>query len=342
MKTTWEYSPKSEALRVIHSAHQIVSGFYRINNFFVLPYSNKIALTSIVKFPDLPFNTIPRFWEKAKQANVKTFPIRSDKKTIISVINLLKNQNYPKPDYSNVQSIWDKAENEFFNEVSKLMPDKKNSLKEIVIQPTIFGTTCSFSYRLNKDRKMYIYLRDEQDIYAIAESILTYLTRTDVYEDLNGNWSESELLVDWLITKSSLADILKKYAPDSPFVSTLKGIRVKQNAKLLQDSEEFYKKLGLPVNKSVFSIEGTEPMIYKIRLNNLTPTEKTILKLLIEKANNIASFDDLGNLLFKSEDDFSLYAISKQIERLRNKLEENGISGSYIQTLRGQGYILKN
>ena len=185
-------------------------------------------------------------------------------------------------------------------------------------------------------------MREDQGIYAITEAILTTLTRRDVYEQLSGNWAESELLVDWLVTKSTIHEVLKKYDPGFNFLPTLKGTREKQSAKLLNISDNFYKKLGLPTSNKVFGIKNSEPTIHKNHANNLTHTEKVILKLLIEKANNVASFDELGNILFKSEDDFSLYAISKQIERLRNKLEANGVSSSYIQTLRGQGYLLKN
>ena len=63
---------------------------------------------------------------------------------------------------------------------------------------------------------------------------------------------------------------------------------------------------------------------------------------LIRNSNTVTEIDDIGSVIFKSEDNFSLYAISKTIQRLRDKLEANGISGSYIQTLRGKGYLLKN
>ena len=84
------------------------------------------------------------------------------------------------------------------------------------------------------------------------------------------------------------------------------------------------------------------PEIYKKPVVNLNPTEKILLKHFIEKENQVVSFDEIADIIFKSDEEYSLYAIAKKIERLRNKLEENGISGSYIQTLRGQGYLLKN
>ena len=54
VKTVWEYSIKTEAERLLHCAHQMAVGFYRVNNFIVLPYTPKIGGAHIVTFPDLP------------------------------------------------------------------------------------------------------------------------------------------------------------------------------------------------------------------------------------------------------------------------------------------------
>lgn len=63
---------------------------------------------------------------------------------------------------------------------------------------------------------------------------------------------------------------------------------------------------------------------------------------LIKNSNNVVSFDQISDIIFVNEEKFSLFALAKFIQRLREKLEMNGISGSFIQTLRGKGYLLKN
>ncbi|EKD62494.1 MAG: hypothetical protein ACD_52C00144G0002 [uncultured bacterium] len=64
---------------------------------------------------------------------------------------------------------------------------------------------------------------------------------------------------------------------------------------------------------------------------------------MINKRNQLITVDEVANILFKDDENaFSLQAIAKAIQRLRDKLEENGVSGSFIQTRRGQGYILVN
>jgi len=98
--------------------------------------------------------------------------------------------------------------------------------------------------------------------------------------------------------------------------------------------------LGIPTSQKIFSLNGLTPEIHKKPIKNLSAKEKIVLRLLIQKSGKVVTFDELGEAIFSKESDFSLYAITKTIERLRNKLEQNKISGSYIQTLRGYGYIL--
>ena len=187
-----------------------------------------------------------------------------------------------------------------------------------------------------------MYLRQDQGIHAIAEAIITSLTRVDIYEKLEGLWQESEIITDFLVTESSIAKVLQKFEKAEKYIPTLKGVRIKEQAKLLAESDEFYVKLGIPSFTKPFGYNGLIPELFGKPVANLTETEKKVLLSLIRKSNTVTEIDELGEVMFKSDDNFSLYAISKTIQRLRDKLEENGISGSYIQTLRGKGYLLKN
>lgn len=343
IKTTWEYSFDTETLRILHTAHQIAVGFYRANNFLVFPPERKIKIDSqIVLFPDLTYTSIPRFWDNVKKIDIKSTPIKVGSELFEATKVLISESVLPEPKFIRVENLWEKHSQEILEEIFVIIPDKKHVIKHIKIFPTSYGTSASFSYAPTQKGEMFIYLRQDQGIYAITEAILTTLTRKEVYEELSGGWSESELLVDWLTSKTIITNILKKYEPITDFVPTLKATRVMQNAKLLKESDEYYKELGIPTLDKPFSLSHIGPEINNVAIENLTHTEKVILSEFIKKANEIVSADDLANLMFKSEENFSLYAISKQIERLRNKLEENGISGSYIQTLRGQGYLLKN
>jgi len=341
MKTVWEYSIKNEAERLVHCAHQIIVGFYRTNNFIVLPYNPNSNNTQVVSFPFLPYTEIPRFWEQAKKVNVNDLLIADNQKLVESVLTYIQKASLKKPSFEATKKLWAKVESKVLSEIYKVLPSKKDKVKKIIIFPTVFGTSCSFSW-VDSTGTVYIYLRDDQGIYAITEAIITSLTRKDVYDKLEGVWAESEIITDYLVTETSIAKVLQKYENAQNYIPTLKGVRVKQQAKLLSESDDFYVKLGIPSFTKPFSLNGLIPEINKTPIDNLNIKERLILKRLIEKANLIVTFDELADELFNDENDFSLYAIAKTIQRLRDKLETNGISGSYIQTLRGKGYLLKN
>ncbi len=339
--TTWEYSIKTEANRLIQTAYQIIIGFYKTNNFIVLPYNPNINSVNIVTFPNLPFNKIPRFWEQAKKSNVKNLPIKIDKDLLKTTTNLLQKELTKKPNFDKVKKLWSEAEKNIIEEIYKIIPSKKDKIKKITIYPTAFGTSCSFNW-VSKKGEIIMYLKEDQGVHAITEAIITSLTRKDIYEKLEGLWQESEIITDYLITETSIAKVLQKYERVENYIPTLKGVRIKEQAKLLEESDKFYKKLGIPIFEKPFGYNGLIPELFGKPVANLTETEKKVLLSLIRNSNTVTQIDDIGGVMFKSEDNFSLYAISKTIQRLRDKLETNGISGSYIQTLRGKGYVLKN
>lgn len=339
--STWESSEKTEAERLVLTAHQISIGFYKNNNFIVLPYNPSIDKAHIVTFPDLKYTKIARFWEQSKKVDINNRLIADNQYLVSSVLSIIQEAKLKKINFESIKKLWTKVQNQVLSEIYKVLPSKKNVIKKIIIFPTAFGTNCSFSW-IDQKGLILIYLREDQGIHAITEAIITSLTRVDVYKKLEGLWQESEIITDFLITETSIAKVLQKYEKAEMYIPTLKGVRIKEQAKLLAESDEFYKKLGIPSFEKPFSYNGLVPELFGKPVENLTETEKKVLLSLIRNSNVVTEVDDIGGVMFKSEDDFSLYAISKTIQRLRDKLEANGISGSYIQTLRGKGYVLKN
>ncbi len=320
MKTTWKHSDETEALRLLHCAHQISVGFYKINGFISLPYDKTIKNDTVVSFPELNYLSIPRFWEQVKRIDVSTLPIKASVKLIEQTANLLHTANLRKPEFTKLQKDWTIHQEKVLVEIFRLIPDKAGKVSEIIIMPTAFGTGCSFNQHRKSGDPIIIWVRHDKGIAEIVEAIITSLTRADIYEQLGGLWQESEIIVDWIMKFSPLAKLI----PKSP--ATIKSTRSVQNATLLTESEKFMRKIGAPivslsqVNTSIFS-----------------NAEKELFELLRSKSPNVVTFDELSKA---DPDNFSLYAVSKSIQRLRDKLEKSGVSGSYIQTKRGNGYLL--
>lgn len=70
----------------------------------------------------------------------------------------------------------------------------------------------------------------------------------------------------------------------------------------------------------------------------LTKNEMFILKMLIERKNQIVSRDELMKNLWDNEHFVSDNTLTVNVNRLRKKLENIGL-GSYIETKVGQGYM---
>ncbi len=89
----------------------------------------------------------------------------------------------------------------------------------------------------------------------------------------------------------------------------------------------------LKLHKNKFSI-GDE----KLKLSN---KEFTVLEILNKHKGKLVTYDSIGNVLWKgNSDDFSLWAISQIIRRLRKRLAFYSINPKIISSKRGEGYIL--
>lgn len=71
----------------------------------------------------------------------------------------------------------------------------------------------------------------------------------------------------------------------------------------------------------------------------LTKNESRILNVLISNKENIVSRNELMKILWQSEEFVDDNTLTVNVNRLRRKLEDIGAKG-YLQTKRGQGYIL--
>ncbi len=338
--TTWEFSLETEAKRILHTAHQTYVGFYKNNGFIVLPKTLASHQTNLVVLPEIDYNSIPKFWKKVSAIDIYAYPMIIDPKLVSDFKSLLLKYKIETPNYLHTKEVWNKTEKEIIETIYDLLPEKRSQIKKIIIYPTRSGTTCSFDW--DNKGTFSIFLREDQGIHAIVEAIVTSLTRQDIFQKLDGIWQESEIITDFLVTQTKLAKVLQKHEKKEKYIPTIKGTRVKDVGNLQKLSNEYYRKLNIPNFDKPFNLNGLTPEINKKPIINLTPNEKQVMYLLIKNSNNIVSFDQISDVIFKTDDNFSLFALAKFIQRLREKLEKNGVSGSFIQTIRSKGYLLKN
>ncbi|WP_370458169.1 response regulator transcription factor [uncultured Clostridium sp.] len=98
-------------------------------------------------------------------------------------------------------------------------------------------------------------------------------------------------------------------------------------------SLEIFEFKGLKYNMSTSEMEFNNNKL------ELTKNESKILHTLIKNKEKIVSRNELMKLLWQNDEFVDDNTLTVNINRLRKKLDEIG-AGDYLQTKRGQGYIL--
>lgn len=349
MKIKFIWSLKTEIIRIIYTSQSIQSNFYQKNNFYILPFPIKKHIirkyhSNIVIFPNLNFNKISNYWKKIQNINISCWDICKDKNLINQISDQLKELNLPPPNTNLLKKNWKKIQNIFFKKLKQILGEELQ-IEEIIIYPTYFGSTMSYNVINKYSRKIKIYLRIDQDIISIIKGILSSLLSEKIFFNIKPSFMEKEFLINWLIYKSSLKKIFKSFLKKSNFKPTSSIIKNKQEIKILKKiSNNFLKKFNFN-NLEINNFYIKNNLIYfddkPFDLYNFTWQEKRVLFNFIKNKNKIISFDEIYALISKNQNNFSLYALAKFIERLRKKLESKKINPSVIKTIRKQGYVLE-
>lgn len=343
MKTTWHWSIESEANRILQTAKNISNGFYHTHNFPLLPWSPTLKYHSSAAYlPKLDYSSLPRFWHYTKNYNIFKLPVADPHHFLPALTTKLAPLALPDPTDLNLVTLWDNHQDHILELIYSLLPKTKNQLSSITIYPTHFGTKNSFSVPTHFPAKIIIYLRQDQGLHAIVESLLSALTRYDTNHHFSAVWTEAEFLIDYLIERTPLNTYISKISPSSIMTGTIPSKRSQIKKNLLFESHKFLSTIGAPTFNHPFKTFDNQVTYNNIPLSYLTPREKDLLSLLIKSSPDLVSYDQIADLIFTDNQDFSLYTISKIVERLRKKLDRHGVSSSYLTTARNQGYYLKN
>lgn len=338
MKITWDWSLAHESDRLLEMSLKVSNGFYHLHHFLVLPFAPKHPRPDSshhVYLPDLPYSSIPRYWESVSKVG-DIYPL----KQLANISNLLEthleslslaplhNPTLISDTKLDLPKVVDWLHSTF---PSLPLPD------DILIHPSYFGTLGSFDWN-QKTNQVVLYLRSDQTLYTLVELVLSAILRPHAGETLYSDWEKTEYLVDYLLLESSLRDLLPSSGSWQPTT-----IPPHYPQALVQESNQFLQKMGVINHTSThFSLKDGGVYFGATPLTTLTAREHSILTQLISRAPNPLTIDEIADLIFTKEEKFSLAAIGKTIERLRKKLSDLGISSSYLATASGVGYYLKN
>jgi len=215
---------------------------------------------------------------------------------------------------------------------------KKGLSSSLEIRPTLYGSVATaYSTWLKDNKEFVIYIRKDADVSHIPEAI--FIDRLAAYgraKESDSSWEEGEAIIDFLLTETELANLFPDYK------ETLTALRNFQQGKLIKESKEYLRSLGIYLER-VFEIKNSKILVRGKPSNIiLSPTQEKILRFLITKRQKVVSFNEIAEIIWgeDSYDKFSEYAITKTIQRLREKIALMGVFPQIIQTVKKSGYVL--
>lgn len=331
-KTNFIWTSDTEALRIAHVCGNISMGFFQQEKIAVLPYLPRPEC-GVVVLPELYFGEIDHFWPDVIKHMDILYPKLDDemtfnlKKLAGSVVDV------DLACLSEKENLWREKEKDFYEIINVIFPQTQRMINEIEIRLTNFGPNVSWSIPQGKyDQNQIIFLRKDVPIDHIAEAIVTVVNRSPGWED-KFTWRESEQFVDNLMTETSLRDLFPNFVP------TLQSFD--QDYKEFEsESKKYLKKLGFPVKDKKMVVKN-ELVTYEGKniSKQLSHRENCLLVIFLENTNKVLDYDQLSEILWKDEEQFSLWAMNKAIGRLRQKLAKLGIRKDHLKPVYGEGYI---
>jgi hypothetical protein len=337
----WSHSTLTEARRLAHTTHQLATYFYQINGFYVVPQGTGKRASHTILFPDLNWSSIHRIWERASTISVDSPLPERDHKLIKEIEALLVANEVATTtlDLVDLKKAWNVVSSEVFTWLESTIPQAK-AITTLNFFPTKFGSIASFNCFDESTGLVEIYLRQDASLHDLVDSLLGSLVHTSATSKLHLNWQEQEAVCDWLLSLSSLKNILDRAWPTS-FEPTLGSLRQSQSHQELRaQSDRYLSHLGLSYSDTVLTLQGNSVVCKNKLMRTASQKQLQVLEQLIKHKH--ISQDQLADMLFEHDDDYSLYVIAKFVQRLRELLEAYGVSGSIIQTVRNQGLTLRS
>ncbi len=329
-----KYSSKTEAERVLESINTQASGFFLRNNWYPISVNDSARKDdSSVLFPEINY---------LEALSVLNDFDRDKEKAVKNIEKHLVNSQQYRPLSEKFLKEFQEKQDEILKPVIKKSKETLTYLKDKNIQvtviPTHFGTCGSFS--LHKDIEnakvlhIELIIRLDQDPRDTIELYTSSITRSIWEWNKNVNWRETEAVSDFF-TKYVFGYV--------DHVSTLDRV-TKPDVGLRYKSIQFLRRYGLPTGEIV-TYDSHENRIFVANTEITTilgAYEFRMLRYLIENRNYTVPFDELAEFMYadKVDEKYSLWGISKTVQRVRDKLEQYGVPRDAIKNVKGEGFKL--
>jgi len=326
--------PDTEVDRIIYTCRVVADGFYKEKGFLVLPQiTNELFPGNFIVLPDLNYSKYPDFWKKVGELKlaIPTPTPRSITEFVKTEMNTFEFEDLTA-ETKHLTNRWHKIKRQFIELLKVIFPNDLGLINSVEVRLTNFGTISSFSILDKPKDLLIIYIRKDADLSALASMIINAIVKYKYH--LTMSWEERMAVKDFLMLNTGLKSIFPKYQPLFAKKSKFNSNYRKISDSYLGSLKVTYKHKPLELINGELYIDGKKSLyIYskkEIRILN---------KLIIE--DKLVSFDTLADCIWKGNDEYySLWAINKTMQRLRNKLVKEGLLKDCILTIRKQGYML--
>lgn len=329
---TFESSDYLKAVFLTSVAKSIYNGFYPNKGYFVLPHT--FPCSHAVCFPDLPYGQ--KFWKSFRNPELKIGPYTQNTPINIaeSLTPRIKNSQDREPEWRSYETeFWD-----IFLSIG-LLTTGLSEVSDIKIVPITFGTGGSMiiSYHPDGRKRLTLSLRNDHPVNCIADMIIKELLVLKDMSHYINRYEDRQAVGRFIMNEPRLVNLFapdKKRHPLQEFVPL----------DLQRESKKYLEKLGFAEKPKVKYINGVFLVNSKRLDRQVTSQEFDLFALLWKNQNRPVSHDEIAKAIWKNNADekYSLWAITKMVERLRKKLRKAGLGKEVIQTKRLSGYILTN
>lgn len=234
-------------------------------------------------------------------------------------------------DISKYQTYVDSFFNSFGTDLYQIFGDKVlKKVRSLTIAVSNIGPGGYVTSQHGKQSEIALTIRRDIFPSQILSLILMWVI-SQTPTNIRCSWEEVTILREWL--KDST--ILKKYFKSkTSLFSNLK--ETNQQARYFEEAASYLAEIGL----NTAPIPPKQKELEKV-LNLLGKKEQKLLLLLLENNGHLVTYENIFKTLRGDSDSpFSLYAITKLVERLRAKIRKAGLVGIFIQSYKGSGYYI--
>jgi len=332
MQISIRYDPKIQKARYQYYTHTLRSGTFQKMRFYVLPsLPRRGKYRSRVIFLPYVDSYMKNFMKFSRYDTISRVPLetQSDIETKISTIY----ERIKRRLDCNIRTA-DETLSPFLNALSSELAIPSQT--SLLVTPQICG---SIGYYRSEENSVEIYPR-----YDFSTNGLIRLMTTALIVHLESTIPQKKRplyspTIEDRVTSILVSPTLRNFVETKSMETNFKGIHniltSRHKAKYAKETTLYLDSIGIP-QKTLIPEDSMK--------KSLTTQEKNILTQLEKNRNHITTFEEIGKAMWGNNwaKNYSLYAISKAIQRLCKKLHKNGFPTEVIHTERKKGYMLNN